>query len=103
MDSRNPIAGVVAVVALVCAAAPLSASFPATEVFLPSVGRGDGAAGSQWYTAMWVHNPTSSTANVQIFFLRRDQANPFPEVFNLAVEPADGWVPTGDPLGRQRK
>jgi hypothetical protein len=38
---------------------------------------------------MWVHNPTASVANAQVFFLKRDQANPAPQVFNLSIPPGD--------------
>ncbi len=71
------------------ATAPALASFSATDVFLPSVGRGAGAAGSQWYTTLWIHNPGTSAANVQIAFLLRDQANPSPSVYNLTVQAGD--------------
>jgi hypothetical protein len=76
---------------LVCLlpATGLSASFPATDVYLPSVGRGGGSGGSQWYTTTWIHNPGTTSANVQVFFLKRDQANPSPQVYNLTVQGGD--------------
>ncbi len=79
------------------AAATAMASFPGSDVFVPSVGRGGGAAGSQWYTALWIHNPGVSAANVQVFFLRRDQANLSPSVFNVAI-PAGDTVRTDDAI-----
>ena len=43
-----------AVVALV---APIAfAGFGGTDVYLPSVGRGSGASGSDWFTTVWVNN-----------------------------------------------
>jgi hypothetical protein len=57
-------------------AAPVLASFAADDLFLPSVGRGAGAQGSQWYTTMWVHKPGSPPVNVEYSLLLRDQPNP---------------------------
>ncbi|MGV8040062.1 MAG: hypothetical protein AB2L07_08290 [Thermoanaerobaculaceae bacterium] len=75
---------VVAVVAL-----PALAGFTGTDVVLPSVGRGPGSAGSQWYTCVWVHNPNPSPANVQFRLLLRNQPNPSAEVFNDTIPPGD--------------
>jgi hypothetical protein len=68
------------VVAAVCMAFPsvVSAAFPSTDCFLPSVGRGAGKEGSEWYTRVMVHNPGLTDATVRISFLRRDQSNPTP-------------------------
>lgn len=71
------------------AALPLRASFPATDVFVPSVGRGPGAQGSEWYTTLWIHNPGLSTANVTIRFLQRNQPNPSPATYNDSIPPGD--------------
>ena len=59
-------------------ATSLFAGFSGTDLFLPSVGRRPGLEGSQWYTVVWIHNPTSSVANVTIRFLERDRPNPSP-------------------------
>ncbi len=85
MLSSRTVRGVVLVGAvLVCASA--FAGFPATDAFIASTGRGAGLGGSQWYTTVWIHNPDSSTANVQLTFLIRDQANPSsPYVYNDSV------------------
>ncbi len=68
------------VAAAVCLADPsmVSAAFPSTDCFLPSVGRGAGKGDSEWYTRVMVHNPGSTDATVRISFLRRDQSNPTP-------------------------
>ena len=80
----------VVIAAIVLLAAPMVlASFSGTDVFLPSVGRAPGAAGSQWYTTVWVHNPGTSPANVQFFLLERDKSNPSPLVYNDTVPAGD--------------
>lgn len=70
-------------------ASSLWAGFSATDCFLPSVGRGEGAESSQWYTTMWIYNPQVSPVNVQIFFLPRNQANPNPVFYNDTIPPGD--------------
>ncbi|MGV8040066.1 MAG: hypothetical protein AB2L07_08310 [Thermoanaerobaculaceae bacterium] len=70
-------------------ALPALAAFTGTDVVLPSVGRGPGSAGSQWYTCVWVHNPGSSPANVQFRLLLRNQPNPAAEVFNDTIPAGD--------------
>jgi len=69
---------------------PAFASFSGTEVYLASVGGGPGQGDSQWYTTIWVHNPTASPALVQFSFLHRNQSNPAPaDIFNDTVPPGD--------------
>jgi hypothetical protein len=70
-------------------AMPAAGSFSGTDVFIASVGRGAGAAGSQWYTTIWAHNPNDTSANVQFFFLARNQANLAPLVYNDTIPPGD--------------
>lgn len=66
------------------------ASFAGTDVVLPSVGRGSGQGGSQWYTTLWVHNPGSAAVNVQLSLYLRDQVNPAPDgVYNDSIPPGD--------------
>jgi len=67
----------------------LWASFAGTDVFLPSVGRGSGRQGSQWYTTMCVYNPNSSSVNITVHFLQRDQPNPSPLTYNDTIPPGD--------------
>jgi len=71
------------------AALPLWASFAGTDVFLPSVGRGPGKAGSQWYTTMWVYNPNSSSVNITVHFLQRNQPNPSALTYNDTIPAGD--------------
>jgi hypothetical protein len=64
-------------------AVPAVASFSGTDVFIPSVGRGPGLAGSNWYSCIWVYNPGSTAVNVTYSLLERDQPNPTPaQVFD---------------------
>ena len=65
------------------------AAFSGSELFLPSVGKGPGAAGSQWTTTMWIHNPGPDPANIQIMLLLRGQANPSPDVSFETVQPGE--------------
>ena len=61
------------------------AGFSGTEVFIPSVGRGGGAAGSQWTTTLWIHNPSDNFANIDIYFLERNVSNPSPPVVHDSI------------------
>jgi hypothetical protein len=67
------------VVSLVClavlVAAPAAPSAPATHLFLPAVGTGPGVPPSYWYTTIWVYNPQDLPVEVELSFLRRNQAN----------------------------
>lgn len=80
---------VVCSAATVVGALPLFAGFAGTDVFLPAVGRRPGDAGSQWYTLLWIHNPSDTTANVSIVFLERNVPNPSPLVFTDSIPPGD--------------
>jgi hypothetical protein len=82
-------APLLAALLLVCAAAPVFAGFAGTDVFIPSVGRRPGNLGSQWYTQLWIHNPSGTTANVTILFLERNLPNPAPLVFTDSIPPGD--------------
>jgi len=68
-----------------CLSAPALAGFSGTDVYLPSVGSGPGAASSQWYTTVWVHNPNADSVNVQFSLLLRDQSNPSPAAYNDTI------------------
>jgi hypothetical protein len=84
---RNPL--FVLTLLAVLAASPILASFSATEVFLPSVGRSPGVSGSQWYTTMWIYNPNDTSASCTIFLLQRDADNRSAESYPLIVLPGD--------------
>ena len=55
------------------------ASFTSDDLFVPSIGRGEGASGSFWYTTVWFHNPGDDSAVVTVGLLLRDQPNPTPD------------------------
>jgi hypothetical protein len=88
VPARVTIAAALGVVVL-ATAAPLFAGFAGTDSFLPAVGRRPGDAGSQWYTLLWIHNPSATTANVSINFLERNVPNPSPLVFLDSIPPGD--------------
>ncbi|MEN8164080.1 MAG: hypothetical protein ABFS37_08120, partial [Acidobacteriota bacterium] len=71
------------------------AGFSGTEVYLPSVGHGDGVGSSVWRTTLWIHNPASAAAHCEIQFLLRNQSNPNPETSHLTV-PAGETVKIDD-------
>jgi hypothetical protein len=80
--------------AFLLAPAAVFAITPAAEVYLASVGRGQGACPggvcAQWRTSAWVTNlSTSTTANVEIAFLLRGQANLSPATVNVSIAPGE--------------
>ena len=62
---------------------------PENEIFLPSVGRGDGVGTSVWRTTLWIHNLSSTSAQCEIQLLLRDQANPNPATVIRVVPPGE--------------
>ena len=68
---------------------PVSANFPYTDVFIPSLGHGPGNAGAQWYACIWVHNPNAAPVNVTFRLLLRDQANPSPPAYLETIPAGD--------------
>ena len=57
------------------------------ELFLPSLARGTGANSSRWYGTVWIHNPSSRAANVEVEFLVRGQSNTSPMSQSITVNP----------------
>ena len=53
------------------------------------IGQGPGAAGSEWDTCVWVHNPGGAAADVQFQLLLRNQPNPNAQVLNDTLPPGD--------------
>ena len=76
----------------VALAAPVDALTEGTEIFVPAGFRGAGAADSQWITTLYIHNPGSSTATVQIQLLQRNAANPSPDSETLDILPGETAV-----------
>jgi len=73
----------VAVVVLI--AGFCDASFSGTEVYVPSVGHGTGAGGSQWRTTLWLGNTSGADAACEVQLLLRNQSNLNPQTFPLAL------------------
>jgi hypothetical protein len=59
-------------------AAPGLGAFAGTELLLPAAGRVSGANGSEFYTTVWISNPTDHPVDVQLQFLTAGQSNPNP-------------------------
>ncbi len=76
---------------------PVSASFLGADLFVPSVGRGEGSAGSHWYTRLWFHNPGTEEATVTVSLLLRGQPNPSPEQ-QIVTVPARSTVTFEDAI-----
>jgi hypothetical protein len=92
MNARVCFRTLVFATAITLAAGTLLAGFAGTDVFLPSVGRRPGAAGSDWYTKMWVHNPNATATNVQVYLLERDKDNSASVPYNTMIEAGDTLV-----------
>jgi len=75
-------------IATLVAASALAVA-PATDVYLASVGHGQGACVggicSQWVTDAWIYNPSASSATVTIAFLPRGGANTSPTTVQVTV------------------
>ena len=89
MSRRSRILNVFLGLFVVVAPVIAVAGFSGTEVYLPSVGRGDGVGTSVWRTTLWIHNPSSAAANCEIQLLLRNQANPNPETHLTTIQPGD--------------
>jgi len=61
--------------------------FPATESYLPAVGRLAGEGGAQFYTTMWATNLTGAPVSFTFEFLKEGQANPSPASFTDTLSP----------------
>lgn len=75
------------------------AGFAGTDIFLPAAGRVAGAGGSQFYTTVWVSNPSPDIVDVQITFFAAGQrtcgcATHQPTSFSSRYEVARGFSPT---------
>jgi len=97
MSAPRVLSAVVMAAACLTAPSTVSAAFATTECFLPSVGRGPGHHGSEWYTRIWVHNPGQTDASVRFSLLLRDQSNLTPLEYADTV-PAGAVNIYNDPL-----
>jgi len=85
-----------AALCLALAAASALAVTPGTDLYLVSVGHAQGscvgtpAVCAQWRTGVWIHNPSATTtANVTMYFLERNKANPTPVQQAITVAPLE--------------
>jgi hypothetical protein len=83
--SRWTVRSVLIVVLMVVSSATALAGFSGTDVYLPSVARIPGNAGSNWYTTVWAYNPNPTPAQVYIYFHERLTANPSPLVVSRTL------------------
>jgi hypothetical protein len=75
---------------IVLCAGAAQAAFPSTDVILPAVGRVQGAGGAQFYTTVWITNPSQSEAvDVRIEYLLAGQRNLSPATFQDTLAPEE--------------
>ncbi|HPW54260.1 MAG TPA: DUF5719 family protein [Thermoanaerobaculaceae bacterium] len=81
------------VAALSLAGAVAWALEPGKDLFVPSVGHGQGqlvnGVRAQWRADLWIFNPGSQAATVDIFLLLRNQANENPDSRRVTVNPGE--------------
>jgi hypothetical protein len=71
-------------------AVSLHAGFAGTDLFLPAVGRVSGSGGAEFYTTVWITNPSSSNrVTVSLRFLRSGVPNPSPATVSYTLEPGE--------------
>jgi len=88
MKHRSRIIGIVLAAGSLLAAVA-SAGIPGTDLYVPSLARTHGAHGSHWYATVWIHNPGTRTAQVQIAYLVRNESNPAPMRQTVSVDPGE--------------
>lgn len=71
----------------IAASTPVRANFGSTELLVPAVGRTAGAAGSQFYSTLWVTNIDAEAADVQIRFLLSGQPSFHPAAYHDRIPP----------------
>ncbi len=74
--------------ALTLPARPTRAGFSGTEAFVPVV-RAGGANGIVFSTTLWIQNPGTEPAIVQLRLLEHDQPNPQPRAATLTLAPGE--------------
>jgi hypothetical protein len=81
------------VLTCLCVGGAALALDPGTDLFVPSVGHGQGqeinGVRAQWRADLWVFNPNSQAATVDIFLLLRNQANENPDSRRVTVNPGE--------------
>ena len=64
------------------------AGFSGTELYLPAVGAAPGVPPAVWYTTVWVHNPSTTRADITFYMLER-RANTAPRTATDSIPPGD--------------
>ena len=62
------------------------AGFAGRDLFLPAVGRVAGAEGSEFYSTLWISNPTIVAVEAKLLLLRAGQANLAPSERVILLE-----------------
>lgn len=81
--SKNAFAFFVVVVLL---SGTVFAVNPGTEIMVPAAGRGPGAGGSLWVTALYIHNPNPTELQVSFSWLLRDHVNTNPQTVTRMID-----------------
>lgn len=63
-----------------------------TDVLVPAAARGEGLAGSMWITDLYILNPGSQAASVDVYWLRRGRANPDPTSSSFSLQPGETLI-----------
>src|SRR5687768_12616877 len=63
------------------------AGFPGHDLIVAVAGRASGVGGSDFDSTLWITNPSSEVADVEISFLRSGQGNQSPSTFNDRLQP----------------
>ena len=58
-----------------CFCSPVLAGFAGTDLFIPMAGRGVGAYPSNWFTTVYLYNPSATAVSVDLSFLERNKDN----------------------------
>ncbi len=87
MSVRHVVSRLLSLLVCLAVVPPVLAGFSATDCYVASVGRGSGEQGSEWYTTMWVYNPSQGDALVRFSFLKRNTSNTSPLVFDDTIPP----------------
>jgi hypothetical protein len=77
------------VLVVLCLSFALSAlaGFSSRDLVLPAAGRLQGSGGAQFYTTLWVTNPSAAVAEIDIQYLLTGQANLHPPTFHDVLGP----------------
>jgi hypothetical protein len=82
---------------LLAAAHPLLAAYADRDLVIPIVGRGSGAGGRIFLTALWITNAGDHEAVITLSYLESGHANPSPRRTTITLAPGETQV--FDPLG----